>query len=352
MLLEGIFAAITTPFYPDGRLYLKKLEHNIERYSRTSLAGLVVLGSTGEAVMLGDGDTRQVLRTARDAAAPEKVLLAGIARESVIETLRLAHYAAEQQYDSILVRTPSYYGPHTGPSAILTYYRALADQSPLPVVLYSIPKFTHYELPVEMVVELARHQNIIGIKDSSGDFDRIGRLASATRGIQRRKVTVTPVFAPVTSRMLQQMSQLPENFVSAASLIGEASLPISPPISAVPPTREKEVGFQILSGSAEGLLASLDNGAVGAVLAFAACAPQACQEIYTAWKDNDRRVADIKQQRIAAAAALVSGDLGVPGIKHACDLNGYYGGRPRIPLLPLDGAQQSEVARIMADLRN
>ena len=94
MLLEGIFAAMTTPFYPDGRLYLRKLEHNMDRYSRTPIAGVVVLGSTGEAVMLGDDETREVLRVAREAAAAEKVLLAGVTRESALETLKLAEFAA------------------------------------------------------------------------------------------------------------------------------------------------------------------------------------------------------------------------------------------------------------------
>src|SRR6185437_12700145 len=179
MLLEGIFPAITTPFYPDGRLYLKKLEHNVQRYSRTLVSGIVVLGSTGEAVMLSDDESRQVLRTAREAAAPEKVLLAGVARESVTETLRLAEFAAEQQYDAVLARTPGYYAPQTGKLEILSYYRALADRSPLPVVIYSIPKYTHYEIPVEVVAELAQHPNIIGIKDSSGSLERIAALVAA-----------------------------------------------------------------------------------------------------------------------------------------------------------------------------
>src|ERR1700749_63068 len=151
MLLEGIFPAITTPFYPDGRLYLKKMEHNVDRYSRTPLAGLTILGSTGEAVMLSDEESRQVLRTAREAAAPEKVLIAGVAKESVAETVRLAEYAADQQYDAVLVRTPSFY-PYNSLD-MLTYYRAVADHSPLPVIIYSIPKFTKYEMPIELVAE-------------------------------------------------------------------------------------------------------------------------------------------------------------------------------------------------------
>lgn len=351
MLLEGIFPAATTPFYPDGRLYLKKLEHNVERYSRTPVAGIVILGSTGEAVMLGDEDSRHVLRHARGAATPEKVLIAGIARESVAETLHLAEYAAEQQYDAVLVRTPAYYAAHTGAAEMLTYYRTLADRSPLPVIIYSIPKFTHYEIPLELVAELAQHSNIIGIKDSSGSVERIAALVEATRNAPRRQVTVTPVFTPFTSRMLLDIPLA--NFVSVESLGGAAlDIALIPPPIEAKPTRTKQVGFQVLGGAANQLFDSLQAGAAGGILALAACAPQACQEIYTAWKENDPALSALKQQRVVEASQVVLGRYGVPGIKHACDLNGYYGGRPRLPLLPLNAAQQAEVAHVMADLRN
>jgi 4-hydroxy-2-oxoglutarate aldolase len=352
MLLEGIFPAVTTPFYPDGRLYVRKLEHNIDRYSRTPVAGLVLLGSTGEAVMLSDEESRTVLRVARETAAAEKVLLAGVARESLIETLRLAEFAAEQQYDAVLVRTPHFYSAQTGNAEVLTYYRALADQSPLPVVLYSIPRFTHYELPAEVIAELAQHPNIIGLKDSSGSVERIAQVVAATRNAARREFAVTQTFTAFTGRMMAAMVPPPDNFVSAEALGGEAAIAVAPPLPKVKAVRKKEVGFQVLSGSAHTLLACLEAGASGGVLALGACAPQACQEIYTAWKENDPRLAQEKQQRVVEASTLVCGKLGIPAIKYACDLNGYYGGRPRIPLLPLDAERQGEVARVMANLRN
>lgn len=349
MLLEGIFPAATTPFYPDGRLYLKKIEHNVERFSRTPVAGIVILGSTGEAVMLGDDESRQVLRTAREAASPEKVLIAGVARESVAETLRLAEYAADQQYDAVLVRTPSYYGANMGSLEMLTYYRAVADHSPLPVIVYSIPKFTHYEIPADLVAELAQHSNIIGIKDSSNSVERIAELAAATRNASRREVPVTPTFAAYTTRMMLAETMLESNFIAIESLGGVATVP--PPVRARA-MRKKAVGFQILTGSPNQLFDSLNVGASGGILGLAACAPQVCQEIYTAWKDNDPALAASKQQRVVEASAIVVGKLGIPGIKHACDLNGYYGGRPRLPLLPLNAEQQAQVARLMSDLRN
>ena len=357
MLLEGIFPAMTTPFYPDGRLYLRKLEHNVERYSRTLCAGLVVLGSTGEAVMLGDEETREVLRHAASAADPEKVLIAGVARESLAETLRLAEYAAEREYDALLVRTPHYYAPSyglkDGATPLVTYYRTLGDRSPLPVILYSIPKFTHCELPVEVVAELAQHPNIIAIKDSSGSLERLAALVAATRSARKRQVLVTPTFEAFTNRMmiLETEAAMMPAFVSA-DVLGGPSIPAvtAPPRAIV--TRKKEVGFQVLSGSAELLLPALEAGVSGAILAFAAPAPQACQEIYTAWKENDLPVAREKQQRIVEASRLVTGQYSIAGIKYACDLNGYYGGIPRIPLLPLGADPKAEIASAMSGIRN
>ncbi len=344
MLLDGIFPAITTPFFPDGRLYLRKLEQNIARYSNTPCAGLVVLGSTGEAVMLGEEESVEVLRAAAGASAQEKVLIAGVGRESVLGTLRLAELAARARYDAVLVRTPNYYAPQMSPLAMLTYFRTVADNSPLPVILYSIPKFTHYDLPAAMVAELAQHPNIVGLKDSSGNLARLAEVVEATRSSPRRTVTVTPVFAAVTGRM--QAAAAESSLVS----IGGGAAVATP--AATLKTRTREVGFQVLSGSAEKLHASLQAGAAGAVLAMAACAPQACHEVYVAWKEKDEPLAEEKQQRLVAASAYVVNTLGIAGIKHACDLNGYYGGRARLPLLPLDEAEQAEVGRVLKDLRS
>lgn len=352
MLLEGIFPAVTTPFYPDGKIYFRKLEQNMARYSLTAVAGFVVLGSTGEAVMLNDEESRAVLRTARLAAAPDKVLLAGVGRESVAETLRLAEYAAAEKYDAVLVRTPNFYEPQMSAAVMLNYYRVIADHSPLPVLIYSIPKFTHYDIPVALIAELAGHPNIIGIKDSSGSVERIAAMVAATRETPTRTVTVTPVFTAVTGRMLTDTVEEAGTFVSADQLGGgHTVLAVAPPRQR-PATRAREVGFQVLSGAPEIVKAALEAGASGAVLAMGACAPQACQEIYTAWKDRDLNLAGQKQERISAAAGRVGGSLGIAGVKYACELNGYYGGRPRLPLLSLTSAEKNEVEKLMADLRN
>lgn len=353
MLLEGIFAAVTTPFYPDERIYFRKLEANIERYSRSLLSGMVVLGSTGEAVSLNDAESRDVLRTAAEATAADKVLVAGVGRESVKGTLEMAEAAAEFHYDVALVKTPSYYrGKMSDPAAVLNYFRSVADRSPLPVMLYNIPQNVPYELPVAIIGELAQHPNIIGIKDSQGVLDRIPATVGATRNAPHRSIPVTPVFEAVTARMLMQKPESSAGtFVAAGELAGGTALTTAPPAPALK-TRTKEVGFQTLVGSGTGVFAGLQAGACGAVLAFAACAPQACTEIYTAWKEHDLKLAEEKQQRIIEAVRSICVGMGLSGVKHACDFNGFYGGRTRSPLLPISAEQKAEVERVLAEIRN
>jgi 4-hydroxy-2-oxoglutarate aldolase len=318
------------------------------------MSGLVLLGSTGEAVMLSDEESRDLLRVARGAAAADKVLIAGVGRESVIETLRLADFAAELEYDVVLVRTPHFYRKLMRNREMLTYYQAVADRSPLPVLLYSVPAFTGYDLPVEVVAELAMHPNIIGLKDSSGSVERIGQLAEATRSVRRHTVSVTTVFAAVTARMMaaQPAGNSGPTFVSIGELgSGTTAIATAPPRPALK-TRTKEVGFQLLCGSAQTLYPSLDAGASGGILGLAAFAPQAAGEVYTAWADKDAPLATEKQARIAKAGIEVVGKLGVPGVKYALDLNGYFGGRPRMPLLPLAGDEQRAVELLIEDIRN
>lgn len=368
MLLSGIFPPITTPFYPDGNVYFKKLEHNVERYSRTPVAGVVVLGSTGEAVMLSDSERRDVLRSAREAAAPSKVLIAGTGIESAVETLRLTEHAAELGYDVALVRTPHFYRKQMHAANLLAFYRTVADRSPLPVLIYNVPPFTAYDIPAETVVELAEHPNIIGIKESGGDVEKVRKMVEGARHI-KRNATVTETFDAVTPRMLAAAAGSSANggreLVQLGALTGGAatSPPSSPPSTSKASsaavtvvgnlkTRQKEVGFQVLVGAAQKLLPSLEAGAVGGILAFACPAPTACYEIYTGWKEGDADLASLKQERITKAAQRVGSDLGISGLKYALDWNGYYGGPARLPLLPLTAEVKAEVEQLMADLRN
>src|SRR5213593_1589012 len=363
MLLQGIFPPITSPFYPDGNAYFKKLEANVERYSKTPVAGIVVLGSTGEAVMLSDQERRDVLKVAREATTPNKVLLAGTGVESAIETLKLTEYAAELGYDVAMVRTPHYHKKQMQPANMLAVYRFVADRSPLPVIVYHVASFTQYDIPDEVVIELAERPNIIGIKESGGDVEKVREMVQGTRHVKRSS-TVTETFDAVTPRMLKAGTGNGGELVPVAVLAGEAGstrfdggrasppgrtgeTPVPPPSSSAVTvvgslkTRQKEVGFQVLVGAAHKLQSSLDAGAVGGILAFACPAPTACYEIYAAWKEGDAELARIKQERISQAAQRV-GDLGVPGFKHGMDFNGYYGGPARLPFLPLTAALKAE----------
>jgi 4-hydroxy-2-oxoglutarate aldolase len=351
MLIEGIFAAVSTPFYSDERVYYRKLEANIARYSRTLLSGVLLLGSTGEAVMLDDSESREVLRVAAEATAPEKVLIAGVARESVKATVKLAEAAAEFRYDAVLVRTPTYYASQMTTAAVLHYFRSVADRSPLPVILYNIPQCAPYNIPIELTAELAQHPNIIAIMDSSGSVGRIRSLVAATAAASRRTVTVTPIFEAVTGRMLAPRAGSAGTFVSAGDLASGVAVAAAPQAAPIM-TRSKEVGFQVLTGSTATLLDSLEVGAAGAILGFAACAPQACQEVYLAWKDHDQKLAQEKQERITAASERIVGQLGIAGVKYACDFNGYYGGRARAPLLRLTGGEKAEIEGLLAGIRN
>jgi dihydrodipicolinate synthase/N-acetylneuraminate lyase len=374
MLLHGIFPPITTPFYPDGNVYFKKLESNVERYSRTPVTGIVVLGSTGEAILLSDQERRDVLRIARQAAAPNKVLVAGTGIESAIETLRLTEYAAELGYDVAMVRTPHYYKKQMQTANLLAFYRTIADRSPLPVIIYNFPQATGYDMPAEVVIELAGHPNLIGIKESSGDVEKVRKIVQGTRHI-KRSATVTETFDAVTPRMLAVASGASAEsgeLVPVGMLTGTmessqrkeraemghpapaAGKPSSSAVAVVGKmkTRQKEVGFQVMVGAAQKLQPSLDAGAVGAILAFACPAPTACYEIYAAWKEGDADLARLKQERIAQAAQRIVGELGVPGIKHGMDFNGYYGGPSRLPFLPLTADAKAEIERLLADVRN
>jgi 4-hydroxy-2-oxoglutarate aldolase len=355
MLLHGIFPPITTPFYPDGNVYHKKLEANVERYSRTPAAGIVVQGSTGEAILLSDQERRDVLKAAIASAAPNKVMIAGTGVESAIETLHLTEYAAELGYDAAMVRTPHYYKKQMLPANILAFYRTVADRSPLPLVIYNFPQATGYDIPTEVVIELADHPNIVAIKESSGNLEKVKRMVDGTRHI-KRSATVTETFDAVTPRMLKAAatdSSSGGQLVSVETL-GGAAKPSSSAVTVVGKlkTRQKEVGFQVMVGAAHQLEPSLATGAVGAILAFACPAPMACYEIYAAIKDGDTALAREKQERVKLAAQRVVSELGVPGVKYAMDLNGYYGGPSRLPFLPLTADLKSEIEKLLAGIKS
>ena len=341
MLLEGLQLPLTTPFYADGRLNLRKMEQNVAAYSKSPAAGLAVLTEYGEATMLSDEETLGVLEAAIGAAAPEKTMLAGISRGSVAATLALAGRAAGLGSDAALVSPPPFLeaGRERLQKELLIYFQAIADRSPIPLVIAGA-------VPEEIVKELAQNPGIIGVVRSDVDSGSIAQLRQSTASVTH-EVTVTQIFAAVTARMLARQ----RTTLSAEMLAGGAAVAVAPAGTALK-TRTKTVGFQILAGSTMGMLEGLLAGAVGAMPAFAACAPQACYEVYAAWKDGDRGLAEEKQARLNAVAQKVEAELGVAAVKFGCDFNGYAGGNPRLPLLPLSADERQQVEGLMQGLRN
>ncbi len=355
MLLEGLHIPVTTPFSSDGQLNISKLEHNMHRYSKTPAAGLVVLSEVGEPTLLSEMEARQVLQSAIESAAPQKVMIAGVSRDSVAQTLGLAEIAAEFKYDAVLVKVPSIlraYGRTQRTKEVLTYYRAVADRSELPIVLSSGLREHGEMLSVAAVIELASHPQIIGAVDDGAGREWIKEVRAGTMSSREREVLVTSLFGAVTSRMRVAQRGSESGVIAAEALKDGRMVTVAGSAMPAVKTRVKTMGFQVLSGSTDGLLEGLTAGAVGGMPGFAASAPQACYEIFAAWKDDDEGLAREKQERLREVASRVEEELSVPGIKYGCDLNGYFGGRARMPWLPLTGRERGEVEKLMQGLRS
>lgn len=289
MNLNGVFPPLTTPFTGDGSVAFDRLRENVERYNRTGLAGYVVIGSTGESVLLNREEVERVWAAVREIAAPGKVLIAGTGVDSTAETIERTNRAAALGYHVALVKTPHYYKPQMTPLVLIEHFRHVADAARIPVLLYCVPQFTGVAIEANAVAHLAEHPNIIGIKESSGNIQRIAEIIRA---------------APQS--------------------------------------------FQTLAGSASTFWPSLAVGAVGGILALACVLPELCVELYETARAKDSQRALILQQRLLLAAIKVVGELGIPGVKYAMDRLGYHGGPPRPPLLPLSEAQKREVDTALA----
>jgi dihydrodipicolinate synthase/N-acetylneuraminate lyase len=345
MLIDGIHIPLTTPFKRDGELYLRKLAYNVGRYSLTPAAGLVAL--TGEGATLSDTETHNALRVIGETAGAQKVLIAAVSKATVRAALAMAHQAAEAGFDAILLSAPPGWNQLSRPELLL-FFRAVADASPLPVLLASDAAAPGLKMTVATIAELALHTNILGLYDAALTVERYREIAAATSDI-RHQVTVTTIFAPVTRRMTLASSH--ETIITPAALAGGTAV-LAAPIGAGLKTRVKSVGFQIMAaGSATGLVDLLDAGAAGATPTLAPAAPQGCYEVYAAFKDGDPALASEKQQRLGEADRLIA-TLGPAAVKYSCDLNGYFGGPVRLPRLPLTTSQLAAVERVLASLRN
>jgi 4-hydroxy-2-oxoglutarate aldolase len=291
MNLQGIFTALTTPFASDASIAPARLRENIGRYNRIGLAGYVLNGSTGESVLLRWEEIYRLWETAKEAAAPGKLLIAGTGAEATAEAIEHTNRAASLGYDAALVRTPHFYKPQMKLEALAEYYFRVADAARIPVLVYSVPIFTNLQVDAELIACVAEHPNIIGMKDSSGDVDGVRKIIAA---------------APK--------------------------------------------GFQTLVGSASTLFESFELGARGAILALANAFPELCVEIYDASRSGDSARAHSLAQKLIAPAKILGPQHGIPGLKYALDRLGYYGGPPRAPLLPVGEAAQVEIDAMLSNL--
>lgn len=280
---KGIFSPIPTPF-EDGRFAPRRLIQNLTRWRETKLAGHVILGSNGEAALLQESEKLEIVRVARQEIEPEKLMIVGTGLESTEATKVLTLRVADLGADAALVLTPFYYQPMLSKAGILQHYVSIADASPIPILLYNMPKLTHFNLPVDWVVELAQHPNVIGMKDSAGN--------------------------------LAQLLELQEKTPSE---------------------------FQVLLGNDTVLLGGLVHGVPGAILALGNIAPEVCVALFDAVQEQRWQEARNLAERLAPVGRVVISKHGIPGLKAALDLLGYYGGEPRPPLLPLDERGKSEI---------
>jgi 4-hydroxy-2-oxoglutarate aldolase len=349
MLIDGIHIPLTVPFTRDGESYLRKLEYNVGRYSLTPAAGLVALTSGSEGATLSDEEIGAALRVIGAAADPAKVLVASIAKDSVRGALAIANEAEKARFDAVLLVAPPQWERLTEEEVML-YFRAVADLSPLPVVLGSESGSQGYRLSVDEIAELALHGNVLGVYDEGLTVERYRAIAEATQGV-KREVVVTTVFAPVTRRMVAAGESDGAGLVTAASLSGGVAVAVAAKTKALK-TRTKTVGFQVMAaGSAVGLVELLQAGAAGAMLALSASAPQGCYEAFAAFKDGNPALAAEKGERLVEADAAIRA-LGIAGVKYGCDWNGYFGGAPRLPRLPLDAEGRVTVERVLREIRN
>ena len=361
MLLQGLFVPLTCPFYRDGASYLRKLELNVGRYSLGPSAGLVALPPGSEASALTDDEAESSLKSVAEVAAKTKVLVAGVERASVRAALAMTETAHRLGFDAILLAPPTDWARLVrGDDAreLLLFYTLVADRSPLPVVLWSDARPPYLQLPAELVVSLAGHDNIVGLMDAELTDARAQELLAGTKEV-RREVTVTTVFEAVTRRMLQSVGPLSvpaQGIITVESLSGGTAVASAAEVRAQSApalkTRTREVGFQILSaGRGHGLVSLLQAGVAGGMPQLASCAPQACFEAYAAWKDGDLALAEERAARLRDGEELME-RLGPAAGKAGCDFNGYFGGMPRLPRLPLIAEERAAVERALAAIRN
>lgn len=288
--LSGILVPLTTPFQStSGDVDGQGFRENLRRLLSHPIRGIVVGGSTGEAMLLDEAERNALLHIAREEVGEDRLLLAGTGVESTRATIRLTQRAADLGVDAVLVQPPSFYKSDMTPAVLRDHYVAVADASPVPVILYQVPpKFSTVELATGLVGELAQHPNIVGIKDSRGVLDDLAQLSQAGG---------------------------PD--------------------------------FQVLVGNGAQMLGGLTVGSVGGILGVANLAPAQCVALLDAYGAGESEKAGALQEQVGPVHVEVVGKRGVAGVKHALDLLGLNGGGPRPPLAPLPDSERDAVANAL-----
>jgi 4-hydroxy-2-oxoglutarate aldolase len=285
--LHGIYAPIATPF-SGGEIAYDKLEKNLDFWLGSDLEGIVVMGSNGEFVLLTPAEKEELMRFVCARAKGKKPVIAGTGAESTAETIRLNRQAAEAGADAVLIVTPNYYKGEMTDPFLARFYTDVADASPLPVILYNMPRNAGINISAKLAVELARHPNIIGIKDSGGNIVQIADM----------------------------IRNAPENFA-------------------------------VFAGSASYLYTSLALGATGGTLALANIFPNECARVQTLFDAGKMREARDLQMNLIDSNNAVTARWGIPGLKAAMEMIGLYGGDPRPPLVPLKEADREELRKVL-----
>ncbi len=288
MEIEGVFPPVTTPFADNGCIVHDHLAENIKRWNETDISGYLILGSNSESVFLDEEEKLGVVKTVRESIPQSKKMLVGTGLECTKGTIEFTRRAADCGADVAVVITPHFFKSNMSHDAFMKHYLMIADSSPIPVLLYNVPSYTGLDLEAGTAATLSSHENIIGIKDSSENVEQLSEIISLTR--------------------------------------------------------DKE--FSVLTGSSIVLYPSMCVGVAGGIMAIACALPEKCSDIIELYKDGNHAEAKELQMRLIGPTLAVTSRYGVPGLKAAMDLTGYYGGRSRLPLLPITSAEIREIKNI------
>ncbi|MGM0438384.1 MAG: dihydrodipicolinate synthase family protein [Bacillota bacterium] len=291
--LEGVIPPVATPFKSNGEIDFAAFEKNLNKWVENGVNGILAFGSNGETVHLTNEEKVELIKKSSEVLPDDKLLIAGSGGLTPEETIELTNSSAKAGADVALVITPYFYSSNMTEKALIKYYEEVAAKSEIPIMLYNVPKYTGIKIPLDVIAELSKNENIIGMKDSSGDITYLAQIME----------------------------------VSAEN-------------------------FDPLVGTANAFYPALTLGVQGGILALSNIAPAECVEVLYLVKENKLVEARKLYTKLIPTNKAVTAKFGIPGLKAAMDKLGYYGGKPRKPLIPLEEKEEKELFNILekADL--